>query len=129
MTSLFLKLNVWDNFCVITISVRPESGPQILGLRPEYNVEETIDVMCTSARAYPAAQLDFFINDEPVCHRLHDLVCGRGKNGSRCVGESETQRKVAKILHGDAILLAIIKSQAGFRQRFDTCVNYSRLYG
>ena len=33
---------------------------------PEYALHDTVDVMCTSARAFPAAKLDFFVNDEPV---------------------------------------------------------------
>lgn len=33
---------------------------------PEYTTDEVIDVQCTSRRSYPAAKIDFFINDEPV---------------------------------------------------------------
>jgi len=47
-------------------AVRPEGGPEIRGLRAEYAADDIIDVMCTSRRAFPAAHLDFFINDEPV---------------------------------------------------------------
>ena len=51
---------------LVRVSVRPESGPEIRGLRNEYRVDEVIDVICTSSRSYPASHLDFFINDEPV---------------------------------------------------------------
>ena len=51
---------------LIHLAVRPEAPPQIQGLQPEYALHETVDVMCTSARAFPAAELDFFVNDEPV---------------------------------------------------------------
>ena len=47
-------------------TVRPESRPEIIGVRPEYTLDKAIDVLCTSKRSYPASQLDFFINDEPV---------------------------------------------------------------
>ena len=47
-------------------AVRPEAPPQIQGLLPEYALHDTVDVMCTAARAFPAAKLDFFVNDEPV---------------------------------------------------------------
>ena len=47
-------------------SVRPESKPQIYGLRHEYSSDEIIDVLCTSKRSFPAAKIDFFINDEAV---------------------------------------------------------------
>lgn len=50
----------------LTVIIRPEAPPQIQGLQPEYALHETVDVMCTSARAFPAAKLDFFVNDEPV---------------------------------------------------------------
>ena len=53
-------------FDLLQIAVRPEAPPQIQGLQPEYALHETVDVMCTSARAFPAAKLDFFVNDEPV---------------------------------------------------------------
>ena len=49
-----------------SFAVRPESRPEILGVSPEYTLDKAIDVLCTSKRSYPAAQLDFFINDEPV---------------------------------------------------------------
>ena len=55
-------LTALDHF----LSVRPEAPPQIQGLQSEYALDETVDVLCTSARAFPAAQLDFFVNDEPV---------------------------------------------------------------
>ena len=58
----------------LSISVRPESGPEILGLRPSYTAEEKIDVVCRSEKSYPASQLDFFINDEPV--RTDVLITG-----------------------------------------------------
>ena len=58
--------NVYNFLFSSCLSVRPESGPEIIGLRPEYNENELIDVFCTSAKSYPASQLDFFINDEPV---------------------------------------------------------------
>ena len=46
--------------------VRPESKPQMSGLKPEYTTDEVIDVVCTSKRSYPAAKIVFFVNDEPV---------------------------------------------------------------
>ena len=50
----------------LPFAVRPESGPRIRGLLPEYGAEDVIDVMCVSSRSYPAPQLDFFIDNEPV---------------------------------------------------------------
>ena len=50
----------------ITFPVRPESKPQMSGLKPEYTTDEVIDVVCTSKRSYPAAKIVFFVNDEPV---------------------------------------------------------------
>merc|ERR1712029_792627 len=37
-----------------------------MGVRPEYTLDKAIDILCTSKRSFPASQLDFFINDEPV---------------------------------------------------------------
>ena len=54
-------------------AVRPEAPPQIQGLLPEYALHDTVDVMCTAARAFPAASLDFFVNDEPVSYL--DVIC------------------------------------------------------
>ena len=53
-------------FLSLSITVRPESRPEILGFFDEYTLDKAIDALCTSKRSYPAAQLDFFINDEPV---------------------------------------------------------------
>ena len=47
-------------------SVRPEGAPEIIGLRQSYTSDESIEVICTSKRSFPAAKLDFLINDEPV---------------------------------------------------------------
>lgn len=50
----------------LTVIIRPEGDPQIHGLRPSYNSEESIEVTCTSKRSFPAANLQFLINDEPA---------------------------------------------------------------
>jgi len=54
----------------LTVIIRPESRPEIIGVRPEYTLDKAIDVLCTSKRSYPASQLDFFINDEPVGEKM-----------------------------------------------------------
>ena len=48
----------------------PPKGPEIVGLRPEYTSDETVDVTCKSERSHPAAELNFLINDEPVSYVL-----------------------------------------------------------
>ena len=57
---------IFHNNNIFYITVRPESRPEILGFFDEYTLDKAIDALCTSKRSYPAAQLDFFINDEPV---------------------------------------------------------------
>jgi len=54
----------------LTVIIRPEGGPEIIGLRPIYTNDESIEVICTSKRSYPAAKLDFLINDEPASDEL-----------------------------------------------------------
>ena len=80
-TALFLSIIIMipifhDNIIFslsLSITVRPESRPEILGFFDEYTLDKAIDALCTSKRSYPAAQLDFFINDEPVS--LGIIVC------------------------------------------------------
>ena len=64
---------IFHNNNIFYITVRPESRPEILGFFDEYTLDKAIDALCTSKRSYPAAQLDFFINDEPVS--LGIIVC------------------------------------------------------
>ena len=47
-------------------TVNPQKKPEIIGLRPEYTTEETITITCKSERSYPAAELNFFIDNEAV---------------------------------------------------------------
>eukprot|EP00093_Oithona_nana_P009476 09476.XXX_613798_623475_1 [CDS] Oithona nana genome sequencing. len=54
----------------LSVIIRPESRPEILGVSPEYTLDKAINVLCTSKRSYPASQLDFFINDEPVGEKM-----------------------------------------------------------
>ena len=50
----------------LLISVNPQKGPEIIGLRPEYTTDETITITCKSESSYPAADLNFFIDNEAV---------------------------------------------------------------
>lgn len=43
------------------------SGPQIEGVRPRYQIGDTVRANCTSSRSRPAAKLAWYINQEPVC--------------------------------------------------------------
>ena len=54
-------------------TVNPQKVPEIIGLRPEYTTEETIQITCKSERSYPAAELNFFIDNEAV--RFGFLKC------------------------------------------------------
>ncbi|XP_054152939.1 uncharacterized protein LOC128951708 isoform X2 [Oppia nitens] len=47
-----------------THSVHESDGPIISGGRPTYNVDDVINLTCTSVKSYPAPQLQFFINDK-----------------------------------------------------------------
>ena len=71
--NLIIMIPIFHNNNIFYITVRPESRPEILGFFDEYTLDKAIDALCTSKRSYPAAQLDFFINDEPVS--LGIIVC------------------------------------------------------
>ena len=67
-----IKTRICVEFINIYFSVRPQGRPEIIGLRQEYTTDQTIDVTCKSERSYPAAELSFFINDEPVSNNHID---------------------------------------------------------
>ncbi|RWS26121.1 hypothetical protein B4U80_07266, partial [Leptotrombidium deliense] len=46
------------------VFVLPVEGPRITGSRVRYNVGDTVNINCTSAKSKPAAKLKWFINDE-----------------------------------------------------------------
>ena len=50
----------------IFVAVGPTDPPEIHGLEPEYASDGEIDVGCILKDSFPAAQLDFFIDNEPV---------------------------------------------------------------
>ena len=74
MCKELMDLQFYNFIILIHLAVRPEAPPEIQGLQPEYALHETVDVMCTSARAFPAAQLDFFVNDEPVSNSARQTL-------------------------------------------------------
>lgn len=42
----------------------PDSGPDILGGQPRYNIDDRVNVTCISRESFPAADLSWYINGE-----------------------------------------------------------------
>ncbi len=60
-----------SQFCRNVISKRPplladlpDTGPEISGGQPRYNIGDRVNVTCASRRSLPAAQLAWYINGE-----------------------------------------------------------------
>jgi len=51
---------------MVVIDLPDASGPQIEGVRPRYQIGDTVKINCTSSRSRPAAKLSWYINQEPV---------------------------------------------------------------
>ena len=50
--------------CFILFSDLPDSGPDIEGGHPRYNIGDRVNVTCASRNSLPAAQLAWYINGE-----------------------------------------------------------------
>ena len=44
----------------------PDGKPRITGIKEKYQIGEQLEAMCTSWQSHPAANLTWFINEEPV---------------------------------------------------------------
>ena len=44
----------------------PDGKPRITGVKEKYQIGEQLEAMCTSWQSHPAANLTWFINEEPV---------------------------------------------------------------
>ena len=42
----------------------PDSGPDIQGGQPRYNIEDRVNVTCASRNSLPSAELSWYINGE-----------------------------------------------------------------
>lgn len=59
---IFWKFYWISMFVVACAVVLPEEGPQITGGRPVYQIDDQVNVNCTSGRSKPATDLMWFIN-------------------------------------------------------------------
>ena len=57
--------------------VLPKKGPLITGGKLRYSLGDNVDVNCTSANSKPAAEINWFINGEPVSTK-YLLLCNSG---------------------------------------------------
>ncbi|OQR69840.1 hypothetical protein BIW11_12018 [Tropilaelaps mercedesae] len=48
----------------LKIYVLPEKGPEIVGIRPQYDIGDIVNVTCHAGLSKPAGKLDWFINGE-----------------------------------------------------------------
>ena len=54
----------------VVTAPRPDTGPVISGARPRYRVREVVAATCSLARSQPAANLTWYINNQPVTQPL-----------------------------------------------------------
>jgi hypothetical protein len=58
---------------LFSLPVTPKKGPMITGGKLRYSLGDNVDVNCTSANSKPAAEINWFINGEPVSTKLKFL--------------------------------------------------------
>ena len=68
---LDLKLRNYQWYQMLfSLLVTPKKGPMITGGKLRYSLGDNVDVNCTSANSKPAAEINWFINGEPVSTKL-----------------------------------------------------------
>ncbi|XP_050715146.1 uncharacterized protein LOC126997936 [Eriocheir sinensis] len=55
----------------LTVIDPPESAPVLEGARPSYHVGERVTMNCTSSSSWPAAELEWYVNDQLVTDPFH----------------------------------------------------------
>ena len=71
-----LDLNLINSYLyqiLFSLLVTPKKGPMITGGKLRYSLGDNVDVNCTSANSKPAAEINWFINGEPVSTKIKFL--------------------------------------------------------